>query len=233
MIRVNLLEGTAEQRVSIQKTKVAARRGQQLFMLAAALVIFAAAIGVDHLWTNNAHARAQEELKVEEEMAKQLEADIKRKNDLENEMKQIEERIKVIEQLRAEQKGPVAILNAINERMPGGTADFKLTGITQKGNTLTIVGTTADERVISSFVKQLEFSNGLFTNLSFSVTGQEVKAGEVETAEKKAEGDGKEKKGEGVENKLEDHMYEFRIACTYNKPRAAGDTQTEQKPQSK
>ena len=29
MIRVNLLEGTAEQRVSVQKTKVAARRASR------------------------------------------------------------------------------------------------------------------------------------------------------------------------------------------------------------
>ena len=66
MIRVNLLEGTAEQRVSIQKTKVAARRGQQLFMLAAALLIFVIVIFVDHMWTNNAHAAAQAELEIEQ-----------------------------------------------------------------------------------------------------------------------------------------------------------------------
>ena len=39
MMKVNLLGGTAEHRVAVQKTKVAARRGQQLFMLASALVI--------------------------------------------------------------------------------------------------------------------------------------------------------------------------------------------------
>lgn len=233
MIRVNLLEGTAEQRVSVQRTKVAARRGQQLFMLAAALVIFLLVIGLDHLWTKNAHARATEALKVEEEEAKKLEADIKRKNDLENEMKQIEERIKVIQQLRAEQKGPVAMLNAINERMPGGSADFKLTGINQKGNALTIVGTTSDDRVVSSFVKQLEFSNGLFTNLSFSVTGREMKAEEAASAEKQPEKDKKGDSAEKVERKDDDHMYEFKITCAYNKPRAAGETQTEQKPQGK
>ena len=39
MIRVNLLEGTAEQRVSVQKTRAAAKHGQQIFMLVAALLI--------------------------------------------------------------------------------------------------------------------------------------------------------------------------------------------------
>ena len=113
MMRVNLLGGTAEHRVAVQKTKVAARRGQQLFMLASALVIFVLAIGIDHLWTNNAQAAAQAELTREEEEARKLEADIQRKNELEAELKQVDERIKVIKQLRAEQKGPVAMLSAI------------------------------------------------------------------------------------------------------------------------
>src|SRR5262249_17156044 len=140
MIKVNLLEGTAEHRVSVQKTKVAARRGQQLFMVAAALTIFLIALAIDHLWTTNAHAEAQAELDHEQEVAKKLEADVKRKNDLEAELKQVEERIKVIKQLRAEQKGPVAMMSAINERMPGGPADFRLDSIVQKGNHIQIVG---------------------------------------------------------------------------------------------
>ena len=74
MIRVNLLEGTAEQRVSVQKTKVAARRGQQIVHGRRArwygLLI---AIGVDHLWTNNAQAEAQSDARPEEEEAKKLE----------------------------------------------------------------------------------------------------------------------------------------------------------------
>ena len=179
MIRVNLLEGTAEHRVSVQKTKVAARRGQQLFMIASALLIFLVALGVDHLWTNNAHADAQSELDREQEVARKLEADIQRKNELEAEIKQVEERIKVIKQLRAEQKGPVAMMSAINERMPGGVADFRLDQIMQKGNHLQIIGTSLNQQVIADFSRQLEFSNGLFSGLMLSIEGQEVKADDV------------------------------------------------------
>lgn len=209
MIRVNLLEGTAEQRVSVQKTKVAARRGQQIFMIASALLVFLIAIGVDHLWTNNAHAEAQEVLKREEEVAEKLKADIERKNQLEAELKQVEERIKVIKQLRAEQKGPVALMSAINERMPGGQADFKLMSITQKGNQLQIIGTSLNQQVISDFAKQLEFSNGLFTNLMLDIKGNEVKP--EEETDKKADND------ELI------RLYLFKIDCIYNKPRAEGD----------
>jgi Tfp pilus assembly protein PilN len=219
MIRVNLLEGTAEQRVSVQKTKVAARRGQQIFMIASALLVFLIAIGVDHLWTNNAHAEAQEVLKREEEVAEKLKADIERKNQLEAELKQVEERIKVIKQLRAEQKGPVALMSAINERMPGGQADFKLMSVTQKGSQLQIIGTSLNQQVISDFAKQLEFSNGLFSNLVLSVEGKEVKPDEE--TDKKADAD------EMV------RLYLFKIECVYNKPRAEGDDKGENKQEQK
>ena len=213
MIKVNLLEGTAEQRVSIHKTKVVARRGQQLFMLASALVIFLIAIGADHLWTNNAHAEVQDELAREQEEATKLEADIKRKEQLEAELKQVEERIKVIKQLRAEQKGPVAMLSAINERMPGGQVDFRLQGIDQKGSRLRITGTSTSQQVIADFARQLEFSNGLFTSLSLSVEGREAKPEELpeNASEKKAESDYKPQ------------IFHFTIDCDYNKPRAEGD----------
>ncbi|MGA9771008.1 MAG: hypothetical protein WBV94_18385 [Blastocatellia bacterium] len=231
MIRVNLLEGTAEHRVSVQKTKVAARRGQQLFMIASALLIFLVALGVDHLWTNNAHADAQTELDREQEVARKLEADIQRKNELEAEIKQVEERIKVIKQLRAEQKGPVAMMSAINERMPGGVADFRLDQIVQKGNHLQIIGTSLNQQVIADFSRQLEFSNGLFSSLMLSIEGQEVKLDEVadrKDADKK-EADKKEADKKEADKKPKDkdaetpetaRVFRFTIDCDYNKPRA-------------
>jgi Tfp pilus assembly protein PilN len=209
MIRVNLLEGTAEQRVSVQKTKVAAKRGQQIFMLLSALVIAMVALGIDFLWTSKAHAAAKADFEREQAQSVQLEADIKRKEQLESELKQLEERIKLIKQLRAEQKGPVAFLSAINERMPGGQADFKLMSVTQKGTRLQIIGVSANQQVVADFARQLEFSNGLFTNVLPSIEGNEVK---LEDGEKKAEG----------EDTI--RLFKFTIDCDYNKPRAEGET---------
>jgi type IV pilus assembly protein PilN len=223
MIRVNLLEGTAEHRVSAQKTKVAARRGQQLFMIASALLIFLVALGVDHLWTSNAHTDAQAELDREQEVARKLEADIQRKNELEAEIKQVDERIKVIKQLRAEQKGPVAMMSAINERMPSGLVDFRLDQILQKGSHLQIIGTSVNQQVIADFSRQLEFSNGLFSNLFLSIEGQEVKTDDV-SDRKEADKKDPAKKGKDAEAKAEPtetmRVFRFTIDCDYNKPRA-------------
>jgi len=232
MMRVNLLGGTAEHRVAVQKTKVAARRGQQIFMLAAALVVFLIAIGVDHLWTNNAHAAAQAQLVREEEEAKKLEADIQRKNQLETELKQVDERIKVIKQLRAEQKGPVAMLSAINERMPGAQADFRLDAILQKGSHLQIIGSSVNQQVIADFSRQLEFSNGLFSNLMLSIEGKEMKLDDVADRVDKKEGDKKDTDKKDTEKKDGDkkgespdvaRVFQFTIDCDYNKPRAEGE----------
>jgi type IV pilus assembly protein PilN len=231
MIRVNLLGGTAEHRVAVQKTRVAARRGQQLFMLASALVVFLIAIGIDHLWTTNAHAAAQAQLTLEEEEAKKLEADIQRKNELEAELKQVDERIKIIKQLRAEQKGPVAMLSAINERMPGGQADFRLDAIVQKGSHLQIIGSSLNQQVIADFSRQLEFSNGLFSNLMLSIEGKEVKLEDMADRTEKKDADKKDtdkkdptkeadKKGEAPEVA---RVFQFTIDCDYNKPRAEGE----------
>jgi len=236
MIRVNLLEGTAEHRVSVQKTKVAARRGQQLFMLAAALVIFVIAIGIDHLWTSNAHAAAETELKREEEEAKKLEADILRKNELEAELKQVDERIKVIKQLRAEQKGPVAMLSAINERMPGGQADFRLESIVQKGSHLQIIGTSVSQQVIADFTRQLEFSNGLFSSLMLSIEGKEMKVDDVPDRADKKDADKKDTDKKDAAAKEADknaevtRVFQFKIDCDYNKPHAEGDKPAGDKP---
>ncbi|HYV06837.1 MAG TPA: hypothetical protein VFB82_19735 [Blastocatellia bacterium] len=226
MIRVNLLEGTAEHRVSVQKTKVAARRGQQFFMIAAALGLFAIALGVDHLWTNRAHAEAKTDLAFEEAEAKKLEGDIQRKNELEAELKDVEERIKIIKQLRAEQKGPVAMMSAINERMPGGHADFRLETIVQKGAHLQIVGSSISQQVIADFSRQLEFSNGLFTNVMLSVEGKEVKVEDVldrKEAEKTEKPDKKTPDKKEPEEVNTARVFQFTIDLDYNKPRAEGD----------
>src|SRR5215469_12259109 len=218
MIKVSLLEGTAEQRVASQKTRHAAQLGQVLFMFSASLLIFAIAMGIDYLWTNNAAAAAKVELEHEQEEAKKLEADVARKNELENELKQVEERIRVIKQLRAEQKGPVAILSAINERLPGGTADFKLTSIVQKGSRLTIVGDATNQQIVSDFMHRLEFSGGMFTGLFVSITGADEGAPAAPSDQSSSTKAGAKK----AEPDEMGRTFHFKIDCDYNKPHDPG-----------
>ncbi|HUK92146.1 MAG TPA: PilN domain-containing protein, partial [Blastocatellia bacterium] len=117
-------------------------------------------------------------------------------------------RIKIIKELRAEQKGPVAMLSAINERMPGGNTEFELTSITQKGSHLQIIGVAASQQTLSDFAHRLEFSQGMFTGLNLSMEGR----AETEGA-KKPEGADKT----GSDDELQ-KSYKFTIDCDYNKP---------------
>jgi|HubBroStandDraft_6_1064221.scaffolds.fasta_scaffold73763_3 Tfp pilus assembly protein PilN len=217
MIKVNLLEGTTEQRVSMQKTKVAARRGQQLAMVAAALLVAFIAIGIDHLLTNNAYASAKTELEHEQEESKKLEADKARKDEIESELKQVEERIKIIKELRAEQKGPVAMLSAINERMPGGNTEFEIQSITQKGTHLQIIGMAPNQQTVSDFAHRLEFSQGMFTGLNLSIEGKAEDAAKKPEPEAGKKPDGASK-NLPVEEETQQSSYKFTIDCDYNKP---------------
>ena len=111
------------------------------------------------------------------------------------------------------------MLSEINKRMPGALADFRLLSITQtsdpnRGEIVTIIGTSLDQQVIANFAKQLEFSDNLFTNLRLSVEGKEIEAGKVPTQQDP--GDAKPK---------EDlvRLFQFTIDCNYNKPRPEGE----------
>jgi hypothetical protein len=195
---------------------VAARRGQQLLMLGAALAIFAIAMGIDFLYTNRAYAEAKQDLEQEQVEAKKLEADVARKNELEAELKQVDERIKIIRQLRAEQKGPVAMLTSINERLPGPNVEFELQSINQKGNHLQIIGNAINQQTVADFAHRLEFSTGMFTGLMFSVEGREFKPPPPEPADKS------DKKPEKPVTEDTGHLFHFTIDCDYNKPRDPG-----------
>ena len=86
----------------------------------------------------------------------------------------------------------------------------------QKGSHLQIIGSSLNQQVIADFSKQLEFSNGLFSNLMLSIEGKEVKLDDVaDRAEKDAD-----KKAEPSDVA---RVFQFTIDCDYNKPRAEGD----------
>src|SRR5207253_9405228 len=100
----------------------------------------------------------------------------------------------------------------------------------QKGTHLQIVGTSVNQQVIADFARQLEFSNGLFSNLVPTIESTEVKTDDIadrkeadKTADKKdAKADKKDAKKDG-DSKVESEtarIFRFTIDCDYNKPRA-------------
>jgi Tfp pilus assembly protein PilN len=212
MIKINLLNSVTERQggavVSVEK-KAASPVSRLLLMGIAVFVLTSAVIGWDFISTSRAKAEAERQLAEQQKKAKELEAVMKEQKELEAKIKNIDLRIDAIKKLRSTQAGPSAVLEAVRERI-GMTPDIYLDSIEQKGDQLTIKGNSPTESSVTQFGRSLEFSSGLFSNLS------------IETQRKEIKGRGGAPTAEGEENALE--VIEFTIRCAYT-PEKAGSTE--------
>jgi Tfp pilus assembly protein PilN len=162
MPKINLLQQASSEPSGRKDSPISAQTGQLIAMIV--VVVLGVVAWIVYVWytTDLENRRVKEDLANEQKVAAEL---AKLKEDADKLQKQItlvENRVKVIKQLRAEQRGPVAVLSSINDHIPTGV---NLDGITQRGNAMTITGNTTTEALITSFAKDLEFSQGLFTNV--------------------------------------------------------------------
>jgi len=166
MIKINLLDSVTDKTsVATLETRVSNPRTQGKLVLLVVVALTMLAIGFDWMSTNSAHAEVTEELKRQQETAARMEAIKREQGDLEKKTQEVQTRINAIKKLRSSQQGPVAVLSAINERLPR-IADFRLESIEQKGEELTLKGDSPNEAAVTQFSRSMEFSSGLFTNVS-------------------------------------------------------------------
>ncbi|HEV7905520.1 MAG TPA: PilN domain-containing protein [Pyrinomonadaceae bacterium] len=166
MIKVNLLDSVTDKTsVAAIETRVANPRTQGRLVLLVVVTLMALAIVFDWTSANSAHAEVTAELKRQQEQAARMEAIKREQAELEKKTQEIQTRIDAIKRLRASQQGPVAVLSAINERLPKIT-DFRLESIEQKGTELTLKGDSPNEAAVTQFGRSMEFSSGLFSNVS-------------------------------------------------------------------
>ncbi len=204
MIKVNLLQNTVE-RTSVEavETAIGSQGARQVVLV---FIVLAACIGacvLDYIMTVRANTKVKEELAVEEKTAAQLQDLSKRVTELQNKNKAVEDRISAIQKLRAEQVGPVRLLQVVDMRMPVDK-DFRLTSIKQdKDSMILINGYSPSEAKVTEFAKNLEFSNGLFSR--FSITTKRLP--------------NPEKKGVGskeLADKTDNETVDFTIKCLYD-----------------
>lgn len=176
MIKVNLLNSVTERQggtVSAVDRKVGSAGSRLLLISLAVGFLLAAVVGWDVISTQMAKTEAQRQLEEQKQIAAELEVVMKEQKELEAKIQNIDTRIAAIKKLRDEQKGPVAVLEAMRERItmvPG----LYLQSIEQTGETVTIKGNSPDESAVTQFGRSLEFSNGLFSNLNIETQRQEV-----------------------------------------------------------
>ena len=219
MIKVNLLDSVTERQSSaaVVEEKVA-NPAARFWMLGAAVCgLLGLAMVFDFYSASASQAKAKAEHDRQQQIAAQMAAVNKEQAELEKKLKDIQSRIEVIKKLRTSQQGPVSLLSDINARIPADR-DFRLDSIEQKGGELTIIGQSPHDNAVTQFARSIEFSDGLFLNVSLDA---ERKIVEV-TAADYAPADGP------VDLSVKPEVFKFTLKCRYG-PNAALPAQPEQK----
>lgn len=213
MIKINLINSVTERQTG---TVVAVDRkissgGSRFLLLSVVMgVMLAAVIGWDVISTSMEKADAEVRLDEQKRIAAELEQVLAEQKELETRIANIDARIEAIKKLRSSQAGPVAVLEAMRERIamvPG----LYLQSVEQAGEGLVIKGHSPDESQVTQFGRSLEFSNGLFSNLNIETTRTEVTN---QNAPVKASANGAAAPVVGLVN--------FTIKCNYTPTQAPG-----------
>jgi Tfp pilus assembly protein PilN len=176
MIKINLLDSVTDRQAGASaavEKKVSSPMSKLILMSVAVTALTIALIGWDVVSTQMAKAAAEKELAHQKEIEKELEVVIKEQKELETKIAQIDARINAIKKLRASQAGPSAVLEALKERIMM-TPGIYLESVEQKGEQLTIKGSSPDEAAVTRFGGSLEFSGGLFSNLGIETQRKDM-----------------------------------------------------------
>jgi Tfp pilus assembly protein PilN len=176
MIKINLLESVTDrpQGVAAVEDKVSSPRIQTLLLALTVFGLMVLAMGYDYVSSSMAHTAAQKELENQKRINAQMLAIQKEQMELEKKTKEIQARIDAIKKLRDSQQGPTALLQEIKARfdaVPG----LYLTSVENKDGEVTIKGLSPNEYSVTKFGQSLEFSNGLFGNLSIETNREAAK----------------------------------------------------------
>jgi Tfp pilus assembly protein PilN len=176
MIKVNLLDSVTDRAkgVAAVEQKVANPQMQTLLLALVVFGLLTAGMLYDYYSTSSARDAQIAEKTEQERIKAQMVAVNKERTDLEKKTADIQARIDAIQKLRASQQGPGTVLREIKMRfdsIPG----LYLKGVEQKGTDLVIKGESPNEASVTNFAKSLEFSSGLFSNLSIETQREEMK----------------------------------------------------------
>lgn len=217
MIKVNLLDSVTERTRSVAavEAQVANPRTRTMLLGFVVIGLMFVGMGVDWVSARSARATAEADLRREEDVAARMEAINKEQAELEKKIKDIQVRIDAIKKLRSSQQGPVAVLSAINERIPS-VPDFRLESIEQKEGSIIIEGHSPNESAVTQFGRSLEFSSGLFSNVGIETERKELTVAKDDL-----------KPGQVIdENAAKPETVHFKVTCKYSPPNvSAGGAQ--------
>jgi len=155
MIRINLL--AADRGPSQKKAKSSAAPGAVQAYLFLALFAGGALLACAGLWfyKSNVIAKLDSDIVKAEERQRQLQAIKQQVDDLEKKRTTFQRKVDLIEQLKAEQSGPVHMLDEISKNLP----DFVwLSALDQSGAGITLIGQSNSLTAVADFILALQRS---------------------------------------------------------------------------
>jgi len=164
MIKVNLLR---DQTVRSRKTVARPSASPLRLLMLAVLVLVGLGLGATwyylHIQVGNLTS-SRDRLRLESARLQQLRKQIDQSEKMKTER---QSRIDIIEQLKANQTGPVLLLNHVIHSIPTSAALW-LTGLEQKGDQVRITGFTARGETIPDFMSNLS-ATGFFKSVDLEL----------------------------------------------------------------
>ncbi|MDT7779954.1 MAG: type pilus assembly protein PilN [Acidobacteriota bacterium] len=207
MIKVNLLDSVTERSASaaVVEEQVSNPKVRVWLIAVGVFAVLGLVMLIDFFGAASAHENAQAELTRQQQIAEQMAAINREQAELEKKINDINTRIDAIKKLRASQQGPVALLSDINTRIPSDPG-FRLESIEQKNGELTITGQSPNEYAVTQFGRSLEFSSGLFQNVSIAAERKDVEVNQADYSP--AEGP--------LDLTIKPQVFKFEIKCKYS-----------------
>lgn len=155
MIRINLLASERDKQPR-KRRALAVDLGQRVTLLCS-LILVAAALGIGWWWwmLDRESARLTSEIASAERETARLKTILTQVTSFEKQKQQLQDRVKLIEELRTGQSGPVHMIDELSKAMP---EMLWLTELKQDGGELTVDGRCTTLTALSDFVGNLERS---------------------------------------------------------------------------
>ena len=146
MIRINLLPFRAARKRENVKNQITI----YIASVCCALLIMG---GLFYKYSNDLSDVKDEESRLNKELAG-YQKELKEIKDLENKIKQINDKLDIIKELEKGKTGPVLLLSDIADAVPKGK--LWLTSLSENGGKLSLSGTAMDNETVAVFIKNLE-----------------------------------------------------------------------------
>lgn len=156
MIRINLLsEGKKAVRATRAPTTGTTIAGQDLGTVLLALGFIAGVVagGVHLMMVNNEIKEKDRQIAAAQREADELAAILEEVADYENKKASLENKIKVINELKANQRGPVRIMDEVSRALP---QLLWLTALEMKGSVITVKGEAFNANAVANFIDNLD-----------------------------------------------------------------------------